>query len=143
MISKIRTLLIRFNSNPLFLVSQAFLIFLFLNLIVSKFNCKKDFSRSGRFETSESTRRIFQKLHSPLYIDAYYSSKIPVEYKVRLDITKELLHEIASLGNKNVILRFYDPSESVEIEKKAIEAGITPQILEKKKEVPLKSDRFF
>ncbi|QCO40817.1 gliding motility ABC transporter [Leptospira interrogans] len=132
MISKIRTLLIRFNSNPLFLVSQAFLIFLFLNLIVSKFNCKKDFSRSGRFETSESTRRVFQKLHSPLYIDAYYSSKIPVEYKVRLDITKELLNEIASLGNKNVILRFYDPSESVEIEKKAIETGITPQILEKK-----------
>ncbi|EMO03099.1 hypothetical protein LEP1GSC116_1173, partial [Leptospira interrogans serovar Icterohaemorrhagiae str. Verdun HP] len=95
------------------------------------------------FETSESTRRVFQKLHSPLYIDAYYSSKIPVEYKVRLDITKELLNEIASLGNKNVILRFYDPSESVEIEKKAIEAGITPQILEKKKEVPLKLNKFF
>ncbi|EMK09953.1 MULTISPECIES: GldG family protein [Leptospira] len=132
MISKIRTLFIRFNSNTLFLFSQAFSIFLFLNLIISKFDCKKDLSRSGRFETSKSTQKIFQKLHSPLYIDAYYSSKIPGEYKVRLDLTKELLSEIASLGNQNVILRFHDPSESVEMEKKAIEAGITPQILEKK-----------
>ncbi|EKP05104.1 hypothetical protein LEP1GSC018_2769 [Leptospira kirschneri str. 2008720114] len=132
MISKIRTLLIRFNSNTLFLFSQAFSIFLFLNLIISKFDCKKDLSQSGRFETSKSTQKIFQKLHSPLYIDAYYSSKIPGEYKVRLDLTKELLSEIASLGNQNVILRFHDPSESVEMEKKAIEAGITPQILEKK-----------
>ncbi|EMK25107.1 GldG family protein [Leptospira kirschneri] len=132
MISKIRTLFIRFNSNTLFLFSQAFSIFLFLNLTISKFDCKKDLSRSGRFETSKSTQKIFQKLHSPLYIDAYYSSKIPGEYKVRLDLTKELLSEIASLGNQNVILRFHDPSESVEMEKKAIEAGITPQILEKK-----------
>lgn len=132
MIFKIRTLLIRFNSNPWFLFSQAFFIFLFLNLIVSKLDCKKDLSRSGRFEISESSRKIFQNLHSPLYIDAYYSSKIPGEYKVRLDLTKELLSEIASLGKQNVILRFYDPSESAEIAKKAIEAGITPQILEKK-----------
>ncbi|WP_061246906.1 GldG family protein [Leptospira noguchii] len=131
MIFKIRTLLIRFNSNPWFLLSQTFFIFLFLNLIVSKLDCKKDLSQSGRFEISESSRKIFRNLHSPLYIDAYYSSKIPGEYKVRLDLTKELLSEIASLGKQNVILRFHDPSESAEIEKKAIEAGITPQILEK------------
>lgn len=123
MISKIRTLLIRFNSNTLFLFSQAFSIFLFLNLIISKFDCKKDLSQSGRFETSKSTQKIFQKLHSPLYIDAYYSSKIPGEYKVRLDLTKELLSEIASLGNQNVILRFHDPSESVEMEKKRSRQG--------------------
>ncbi|EMJ93272.1 hypothetical protein LEP1GSC193_4129 [Leptospira alstonii serovar Pingchang str. 80-412] len=119
----------RFNSNPWFLFFQIFLIFLFSNGIVSRFACRKDLSESGRFEIGESTRKILQNLHLPLYIDAYYSSRVPGEYKVRLDLTKELLREIA--GVSNVTLRFHDPDRSMEEEKKAIEAGISPQILEK------------
>ncbi|WP_078129559.1 GldG family protein [Leptospira alexanderi] len=131
MISSLRIFFSRFNSNPWFLFSQAFLIFLFSNGIFSQFVCRKDLSESKRFEVSESTRKIFQNLHSPIYIDAYYSSKIPGEYRTRLDLTKELLSEIASLGGSNAILRFHDPDFSVEEQKKAIEAGIQPQILEK------------
>ncbi|WP_078123789.1 GldG family protein [Leptospira alexanderi] len=131
MISSLRIFFSRFNSNPWFLFSQAFLIFLFSNGIFSQFVCRKDLSESKRFEVSESTRKIFQNLHSPVYIDAYYSSKIPGEYRTRLDLTKELLSEIASLGGSNAILRFHDPDFSVEEQKKAIEAGIQPQILEK------------
>ncbi|WP_061222835.1 GldG family protein [Leptospira weilii] len=131
MISSLRIFFSRFNSNPWFLFSQAFLIFLFLNGILSQFVCRKDLSESKRFEVSESTRKIFQNLHSPIYIDAYYSSKTPGEYRTRLDLTKELLSEIAFLGGSNAILRFHDPDFSVEEQKKAIEAGIQPQILEK------------
>ncbi|WP_078127402.1 GldG family protein [Leptospira alexanderi] len=131
MISSLRIFFSRFNSNFWFLFSQAFLIFLFSNGIFSQFVCRKDLSESKRFEVSESTRKIFQNLHSPIYIDAYYSSKIPGEYRTRLDLTKELLSEIASLGGSNAILRFHDPDFSVEEQKKAIEAGIQPQILEK------------
>ncbi|AXR61573.1 GldG family protein [Leptospira mayottensis] len=131
MISNLRIFFSQFNSNPWFLFSQAFLLFLFSNGILSQFVCRKDLSESERFEVSESTRKIFQNLHSPIYIDAYYSSKTPGEYKTRLDLTKELLSEIASLGGSNAILRFHDPDFSVEEQKKAIEAGIQPQILEK------------
>lgn len=131
MILSLRNFFSRFNSNPWFLFSQVFLLFLFSNGILSQFVCRKDLSESGRFEVSESTRKIFQNLHSPIYIDAYYSSKTPGEYKTRLDLTKELLSEIASLGGSNVVLRFHDPDFSIEEQKKAIEAGIQPQILEK------------
>ncbi|RHX94029.1 gliding motility ABC transporter [Leptospira yasudae] len=131
MIAKARTFFTRWNGNPLFLFFQVFLIFLFLNGIVSQFACRKDLSKSGRFEISESTKNVFKNLHSPLTIDAFYSSKIPGEYKVRLDLTKELLKEIASLGGAKVSLRFHDPDESEEEQRKAAEAGIQPQILEK------------
>ncbi|TGM04660.1 gliding motility ABC transporter [Leptospira barantonii] len=131
MISQARTFLIRFNKNPWFLFSQAFLLFLLLNGIVSRFDCKKDISESGRFEISQSTKNVFQNLHSPLYIDAYYSSQIPNEYKIRLDLTKELLSEMASIGGSNIVLRFHDPDSSAQEQKKASEAGIQPQILEK------------
>lgn len=131
MTSKIRIFLARFNQNPRFLFSQALILFLLCNGIVSKFDCKKDLSESGRFEISESTRNVFKNLHSPLYMDAYYSSGIPSEYKVRLDLTKELLSEMASVGGSNIVLRFHDPDLSAEEQKKASEAGIQPQILER------------
>ncbi|TGK25283.1 GldG family protein [Leptospira stimsonii] len=131
MISKIRDLFLKFNSNSVFLFSQIFLIFLFANGILGHFACRKDLSVSGRFEISKSTKNIFKNLNQTLIIDAYYSTQIPGEYKTSLDLTKELLNEMSDLGGSNVILRFHDPDVSEEDRKKAIESGISPQILEK------------
>ncbi|XDD48830.1 Gldg family protein [Leptospira sp. WS92.C1] len=131
MISEFRGFFLRLNGNPWFLISQVFLTFVFTNGIFGHFACRKDLSASGRFEISESTKRIFKNLNSPLFIDAYYSSKVPGEYKVRLDLAKELLNEMTFLGGSKITIRFHDPDTSEEDRKKAIEAGIEPQILEK------------
>ncbi|AOP34279.1 gliding motility ABC transporter [Leptospira tipperaryensis] len=131
MISKIRNFFLKLNSSSWFLFSQIFLIFLFTNGIIGHFACRKDLSVSGRFEISESTKSIFKNLNSTLFIDAYYSSKVPGEYKTSLDLTKELLIELSGLGGSDVILRFHDPDSNEEDRKKAIESGIAPQILEK------------
>lgn len=143
MISSLRIFLSRFNSNPWFLFSQAFLLFLLSNGILSQFVCRKDLSESKRFEVSESTRKIFQDLRSPVYIDAYYSSKIPGEYRTRLDLTKELLSEIASLGGSNAVLRFHDPDTSVEEQKKRSKPGFNRKFWKKRNEVPPKSNKPF
>ncbi|EQA47310.1 hypothetical protein LEP1GSC050_1116 [Leptospira broomii serovar Hurstbridge str. 5399] len=114
-----------------FVLANLFLFFLLMNGIVSSGNCRKDLSRSQRFELTVSTRKLLQNLESILYIDAFYSSKVPGEYKARLDLTKEILSEIASVGGKKVVLRFFDPDSSQEDALKASESGIEPQILQK------------
>ncbi|MBM9499452.1 GldG family protein [Leptospira sp. 201903071] len=131
MISKIRYFFLKMNSGSWFLFSQVFLIFLFTNGIIGHFVCRKDLSVSGRFEISKSTKSIFKNLNETLFIDAYYSSKIPEEYKTSLDLTKELLNELSSLGGSKVFVRFHDPDTNEDDRKKAIESGIEPQILEK------------
>ncbi|PJZ52576.1 GldG family protein [Leptospira adleri] len=131
MISKFRIFFLKLNSSSLFLFSQVFLIFLFTNGIVGHFACRKDLSVSGRFEISKSTKFIFKNLNQPLFIDAYYSSEVPGEYKTALNLAKELLIELGSLGDSKVVLRFHDPDSSEKDRKEAIESGIAPQILEK------------
>lgn len=119
------------SKKPWFLLGNGILFFLLLNGIVSSGNCRKDLSKTGRFELTESSKKVFSDLDSILYIDAYYSSEIPGEYSSRLQITKGLLKEIESLGKGKIVLRFYDPDISKEDAGKAIEAGIEPQILQR------------
>ncbi len=119
------------SRKPWFVFGNGILLFLLLNGIVSTGHCKIDLSRSGRFEVTKSTKKVLNDLDAVLYIDAFYSSQIPGEYKARLELTKGLLEEIASLGKDKVVLRFYDPDSSAEDSRKASESGIEPQILER------------
>ncbi|MDV6237047.1 GldG family protein [Leptospira ellisii] len=128
---KIREFFFRLRRSSLFLLFQWFLIFVWLNAAVERISCKKDFSSSGRFEISANTERVFESVPGNLRIDAYYSSKVPGEYRVRLDLVKETLRSLASAGGQKIVLRFYDPDVSEADRKRAIDAGIEPQILEK------------
>ncbi|TGK00639.1 gliding motility ABC transporter [Leptospira semungkisensis] len=123
--------LFKISDRPWFLFLNGILVFFLLNGIFSSFRCKADLSRSGRFLITESTKKVLSDLDSTLYIDAFYSSEIPGEYKSRLELTKGLLKEIASVGKENVSLRFHDPDHSEEDSRKAIELGLEPQILQR------------
>ncbi|TGK05553.1 gliding motility ABC transporter [Leptospira langatensis] len=123
--------LFRIANRPWFLFLNGIVLFFLLNGIVSSFRCKADLSRSGRFQITESTKKVLSDLDSTLYIDAFYSSEIPGEYKSRLELTKGLLKEIAAVGKENVSLRFHDPDHSEEDSRKALELGLEPQILQR------------
>ncbi|TGK38598.1 gliding motility ABC transporter [Leptospira gomenensis] len=127
----IREFFFRLNGNPRFLMFQWFLIFVWLNVAAERISCKKDLSSSGRFEISRSTERLLESLPANLHIDAYYSSQVPAEYKVRLDLVKDTLRSLVSVGGTKIVLRFYDPDRVETDRKKALEAGIEPQILER------------
>jgi ABC-type uncharacterized transport system involved in gliding motility auxiliary subunit len=109
------------------------LIFLFFtsNYAISSLNCRGDFSGSHRFSITKSTEKVLKNLPDTLFIDAYYSSEIPGEYRSRLILTQELLKEMANVNRKKVELRILDPDSSDEIKKKAISQGVEPQTLQK------------
>ncbi|PJZ66419.1 gliding motility ABC transporter [Leptospira wolffii] len=123
--------LFEISNKPWFIFANGILLLLLLNGIVSTGRCRADLSRSGRFGLTESSQKVFSDLDSVLYIDAYYSSRIPSEYSSRLEISKGLLQEMAAIGGEKVALRFHHPDESPEAARKAQEAGIEPQILER------------
>ncbi|TGL58480.1 GldG family protein [Leptospira sarikeiensis] len=123
--------LLDISKSPWFGFANGILLFILLNGLFSYAPCKLDLSRSGRFQITNSTKNVLKELNEPLFIDAFYSSEIPGEYKTRLELTKELLKEISKIGKENVHLRFYDPSSSEEDSRKALEMGIEPQILQK------------
>ncbi|PJZ25156.1 gliding motility ABC transporter [Leptospira hartskeerlii] len=122
--------LLEISRSPWFGLVNGILLFILLNGIFSAIPCKADLSRSGRFQITSSTVKVLKELDDPLYIDAFYSSEIPGEYKARAELSKELLKEISKIGKENVSLRFYDPSASEEDARKAAELGLEPQILQ-------------
>ncbi|PKA15339.1 GldG family protein [Leptospira haakeii] len=122
--------LLEISKSPWFGLANGILLFVLLNGIFSTIPCKADLSRSGRFQITSSTIKVLKELDDPLYIDAFYSSEIPGEYKARAELSKELLKEISKIGKENVSLRFYDPSASEEDNRKAMELGLEPQILQ-------------
>ncbi|PJZ76129.1 GldG family protein [Leptospira neocaledonica] len=122
--------LLEISKSPWFGLTNGILLFILLNGIFSTIPCKSDLSRSGRFQITSSAIKVLKELDDPLYIDAFYSSEIPGEYKARAELSKELLKEISKIGKENVSLRFYDPSSSEEDARKAMELGLEPQILQ-------------
>ncbi len=121
----------KFNKNYKFLGLNAFILFFLLNFLLTDFYCRKDLSRENRFNLTESTEKTLQNLPEKLFIDAFYSTDIPGEHKARLNLTKELIKEIANVNRSKVELRFYDPDSSETNKKKAEEAGIRSVTLEK------------
>ena len=135
----------RLNKNRVYILSQVLLLFLLLNYLFSNLNCRKDMSRFNRFELTRSTESILKNLPEKLYINAYFSSDIPSEYKPRINLVKEIIKEIADVNRKKVALRFYDPDSGEEDRKKAKEAGIRPLTIQKieRGSAQLKNDSFF
>ncbi len=121
----------KFDSNRTYIVVQFVLLFVFINLFFSDFNCRKDLSKENRFDLTESTEKVINNLSEKLYIDAFYSEDVPGMHKARLTLAKEVLKEIASVNRKKVELRFYNPDSSESAKKKATEAGIRSFPLEK------------
>ncbi|MCC5814788.1 MAG: GldG family protein [Leptospira sp.] len=118
-------------NRPPIIIVQIILLFLLSNYFLSGFNCRLDVSKNGRFTLTNSSKTIIDKLPDTLYIDAYYSSDIPPEYKSRISLAQEMLRELSNVNSKKVVLRFYDPDSSNQDKEKAIEAGIEPQTLQK------------
>ncbi|MEM7179908.1 MAG: GldG family protein [Spirochaetota bacterium] len=119
------------NNNKTYMITQYVLLFLVFNYFLSGWNCRQDMSKSNRFELTESTEKILKTLPETLFIDAFYSTSIPSEYKARINLLKELLKEIASTNTKKVSLRFHDPDTDEEQKKKADQFGIRPLTIQK------------
>lgn len=118
------------NSKKIILI-QIIALFILSNLFLSHFRLRWDLSKNGRFTLTKSSEKILKSLQEVLYIDAYYSSEIPPEYKARIVLVQEVLKELAALSPKTVKLRFYDPDTSEKDKNRALEAGIEPQTLQK------------
>ncbi|MDZ4725963.1 MAG: GldG family protein [Leptospira sp.] len=105
---------------------QIIVFFIFSNLVMNHFICRMDISQSERLTLSESAQNRIKKIKEPLLIEAYYSSDLPIEYNIRLELIREFLFEVQKQNSYYIKIKFLDPSSSIEIRKKAIDAGLTP-----------------
>ena len=118
------------SSNQILLLQMLFLL-ITINFLISGFNCRFDISSSQRFSLTNSTIQYIESLDEIIYINAYYSSEIPAEYKARILMAQEMLKYIQSINSSKIRIQFFDPDDSNEIQEQAYREGIDPQRLEK------------
>ncbi|TGL62208.1 hypothetical protein EHQ58_03110 [Leptospira ognonensis] len=123
----------KFSQTKIF-IFQIIIFFLFSNLAMHELSCRKDISSSERLTLSIPTIERLKNLKKPILIEAYYSSDLPIEYQVRLELVREFLIEIEKQNEELISVIFYAPNVSPEIRKRAIDARIYPNEIQRASE---------
>ncbi|TGN06953.1 GldG family protein [Leptospira ilyithenensis] len=121
----------RWKRSGKFLVFQVILFFVLSNVLLDRFVIRIDISASSRLSFSEYTESVLRSINKPLVIDAYYSSDLPSEYQVRLDVIQEYLMELSKRNSSQIKLNFYDPDSSPEAKQKVKDSGLIPNEIRK------------
>ena len=88
-----------------------------------------DVTQDKRYTLSETTKKIIDKVDSPLIIDVFLEGNFPADFKKLQTETRQLLEEFSAY-NSNITFQFVNPIEKeedrVEVMKKFFEKGLTP-----------------
>jgi gliding-associated putative ABC transporter substrate-binding component GldG len=88
-----------------------------------------DVTQDKRYTLSETTKKIIDKVDSPLIIDVFLDGNFPADFKKLQTETRQLLEEFSAY-NSNITFQFVNPiekeEERVEVMKKFFEKGLTP-----------------
>lgn len=123
----------KFSQTRIF-IFQIIIFFIFSNLAMHELSCRKDISSSERLTLSKPTKERLKNLTKPILIEAYYSSDLPTEYNVRLELVREFLLEIEKQNEELISVIFYDPNSSPEIRKRASDAKLFPNEIQRSSE---------
>jgi gliding-associated putative ABC transporter substrate-binding component GldG len=88
-----------------------------------------DVTQDKRYTLSETTKKIIDKVDSPLIIDVFLDGNFPADFKKLQTETRQLLEEFSAY-NSNITFQFVNPiekeEERLEMMKKFFDKGLTP-----------------
>ncbi len=104
-------------------------ILILLNILANRFFFRLDFTADNRYTLSEATKNILEELEDPVTVTAYFSEDLPPQIAQTKTDFKDLLIEYANKSKGNVLYEFINPNEKEELEQEAMQAGISPVVI--------------
>jgi len=104
-------------------------ILILLNILADRFFFRLDFTEDKRYTLSEATKNILKNLDDPVTVTAYFSEDLPPQIAQTKNDFKDLLIEYANKSRGNVVYEFINPNEKEETEQEAMQAGISPVVI--------------
>ena len=118
-------------------------IIILVNLIVSRFFFRLDYTADQRYTLSNATKDILNQLNEPVTISAYFSEDLPPNIEqVRQDF-RDMLVEYSSNSDGLIVYEFLNPSENQESEMKAQQSGIQPIMINVRERDQMKQQRAY
>lgn len=126
--------------NFIFLVIGIVIV---LNILSNRFFARLDFTADQRYTLSNATKDILSNLSEPVTITAYFSEDLPPDIaKTRRDF-KELLVEYDNRSKGMVVYEFFNPNENEEAERKAMQSGIQPVMINVREKDQVKQQKAY
>lgn len=118
-------------------------IIIVLNILSNRFFVRLDFTADQRYTLSKATKDIISNLAEPVTITAYFSENLPPDIaKTRKDF-QELLVEYNQRSKGNVVYEFINPNENEEQERKAMQSGIQPVMINVREKDQMKQQKAY
>jgi gliding-associated putative ABC transporter substrate-binding component GldG len=114
-----------------------------INLLLSQFNFRFDFTEEGRYTLSRATRNVVKSLEEPITVKAYFSEGLTPDIGRSRTEFRELLQEYAELSGGNIVYEFIDPNKSEENKQEALKAGMYPLTIQVREKNEVKQQQGF
>ena len=114
-----------------------------MNILSDRFFLRLDFTADKRYTLSQATKDILGSINQTVTVTAYFSEELPGDFtKLRRDF-KELLIEYSNRSKGNVMFEFINPNKDEATEQKAMQAGITPVLINVREKDQVKQQKAY
>ena len=104
-------------------------ILLLVNLLSRQFFVRLDLTQDKQYTLSKATKNILGNLDEPVLVKAYFTEDLPQQYFKTNQDFQNLLIEYANRSKAMVDFEFIDPGENEELEREAVQNGISPLLI--------------
>ena len=118
-------------------------VIILVNILSDRFFLRLDFTADKRYTLSQATKDILGSINQTVTVTAYFSEELPGDFtKLRRDF-KELLIEYSNRSKGNVMFEFINPNKDEATEQKAMQAGITPVLINVREKDQVKQQKAY
>ena len=118
-------------------------VIILINILSDRFFLRLDFTSDKRYTLGPATRDILSSLKEPVTVTAWFSKELPPEFaQLRRDFKEELI-EYSNRSNGKVQFEFINPNEDEATEQKALQAGISPVLINVREKDQVKQQKAY
>lgn len=118
-------------------------VIILINILSDRFFLRLDFTSDKRYTLGPETRDILSSLKEPVTVTAWFSKELPPEFaQLRRDFKEELI-EYSNRSNGKVQFEFINPNEDEATEQKALQAGISPVLINVREKDQVKQQKAY
>lgn len=118
-------------------------VLVLINILADKFFFRLDFTEDNNYTLNKATKDILSNLKETITINAYFSENMPPDIAKTKKDFKELLIEYANRSKGKIVYEFINPNKDEETEKKAMQSGVQPVVINVREKDQVKQQKAY
>jgi len=118
-------------------------IVIIVNIISDQLYFRIDLTADKSYTLSKATKNILKSLEEPVTVTAYFTEDVPPQLLQARKDFKDMLVEYSSIADGNIVYEFIDPNKDEASERKAMQEGIMPNIVNVRERDQMTQKRVF